>query len=569
MSGTKVHSNYEDLLTFTRASKGHALRPVSYGTELVTNGTFNSDTTGWTLTNTSGTATFTQANQEATFTRQAFGDKVHQEVSCVVGRIYKVSCNLTAVSGGTARVRFNSTNSTTGDNAVADSTSSGEFSLIVVANASTMYFVFDLNANSASVTLDNVSVKEVLFDQPDGTLTLFEHPEGVPRVEWDADRNRLGLLVEESRVNQLTYSEDFSQWVRSRTALTATTETVSPDGQTNAYKAVPNNSTNAHFFEINGSSPYIKTTTSGTNFTYSIYAKAAEYDVLQIASSTGFAARYQNFDLTNGVKLSGNADGATIEYVGNGWYRCSITEDTTGSVARFLSIPANSDITRNAAFLGDGTSGIYVWGAQAEENASFPTSYMKTTGSTATRSADVASIPVADFGFNADAGTVFVEASVLNDQNSNDRRILEISDGTTSNFFSFYQDVSAGENISIANQSGGSLTANFDTGFTITESSIFKAVATLKDNDVAASVNGGSITSDTSTTISSALSEVNIGYLGGGTQQINGHIKSIQYYPRRLTNAQLEALTEPRSTPTLSLTFDGLESSYTENYIHG
>ena len=45
--GTKTFNNYEDLLTFTRASNGHALRPVSYGSELVTNGTFDTDTTGW------------------------------------------------------------------------------------------------------------------------------------------------------------------------------------------------------------------------------------------------------------------------------------------------------------------------------------------------------------------------------------------------------------------------------------------------------------------------------------------------------------------------------------------
>ena len=46
--GTKVNSNYEDLLTFTRASKGHALRPVSYGTELVTNGDFSDGPNNWT-----------------------------------------------------------------------------------------------------------------------------------------------------------------------------------------------------------------------------------------------------------------------------------------------------------------------------------------------------------------------------------------------------------------------------------------------------------------------------------------------------------------------------------------
>ena len=532
--GTKVNSNYEDLITFQRLSKGHALRPVSYGTELVTNGTFNSDTTGWTLTNTSGTATFTQANQEATFTRQTFGDKVHQEVSCVVGRIYKVSCSLTAVSGGTARVRFNSTNSTTGDNAVADSTSSGEFSLIVVANASTMYFVFDLNANSASVTLDNISIKEVLFDQPDGTLTLFEHPNGVPRVEYDADGNRLGLLVEESRTNLFTQS-NLSNWLTTGGASISTNYASSPENTQNATALIANSS---------DCRAYRAKTLSGSGHTFSVYAKKGEnrYLMLRLSASGGQYRRY--FDLQDGVLASETGSGsASIQEVNDGWYRCSITTaDTSTSSQNVLLASTNQDGVES----GSVSSGVgsYLFGAQLEAG-SFPTSYMKNEGapSGATRSADVASIPVADFGYNTDAGTLFVEASVLNDQNANDRRILEISDGTTSNFFSFYQDVSAGENISIANQSGGSLTANFDTGFTITESSIFKAVATLKDNDVAASVNGGSITTDTSTTISSALSEVNIGYLGGGTQQLNGHIKSIKYYPRRLTNAQLQDLT--------------------------
>ena len=45
--GTKTHNNYEDLITFTRASAGHALRPVSYGDELVANGTFDTDS-DWT-----------------------------------------------------------------------------------------------------------------------------------------------------------------------------------------------------------------------------------------------------------------------------------------------------------------------------------------------------------------------------------------------------------------------------------------------------------------------------------------------------------------------------------------
>ena len=66
-----------------------------------------------------------------------------------------------------------------------------------------------------------------------------------------------------------------------------------------------------------------------------------------------------------------------------------------------------------------------------------------------------------------------------------------------------------------------------------------------------------------------AIDTLAVGRALNGSAQLNGHIKSIKYYPRRLTNAQLQVLTEPRSDATLSLTFDGLESSFTENYIHG
>jgi hypothetical protein len=51
---TKQYDAYSDLITFTRASTGTALRHVGYGAELVTNGTFDTDSdwtkgTGWTI----------------------------------------------------------------------------------------------------------------------------------------------------------------------------------------------------------------------------------------------------------------------------------------------------------------------------------------------------------------------------------------------------------------------------------------------------------------------------------------------------------------------------------------
>ena len=529
MSGTKVHSNYEDLITFTRASAGHALRPVSYGTELVTNGTFDSDLSGWTA---GASWTWSDGKARDNVIASSPSSDLSQTISVTLGKVYAIRFDISGLSGGTPTAFW-------GGSTLVSVTADGSYEEYVVATASSHDFL--IKGSQALYYVDNVSVKEVLFDQPDGTLTLFEHPENVPRVEYDADGNRLGLLIEEAMYNLHIYSEDFSNSYWSKNAATISTDvTTAPDGKTTADKLVVNNATSdTEKFVNRNIYAYVNQTVTG-----SVFLKKAEYTWVQVNLynlSSNANRVWVNLD-TGAVGTNLSSIPVTVTDVGNGWYRVALTATIQQAGNAFMTVAvadADGDLYTN---IGDEESGTFLWGAQLEIN-SFATSYIKTESSTASRAADVASIPVADFGYNQSAGTVLVEASVLNDQGANDRRILEISDGTTSNFFSVYQDVSAGENISIANQSGGSLTANFDTGFTITEGSTFKAVATLKDNDVAASVNGGSITSDTSTAISSALSEVNVGYLGGGTQQINGHIKSIKYYPRRLTNAQLQDLT--------------------------
>ena len=88
---TKQFSNYSDLLTFTRASKGHALRPVSYGNELVTNGSFFSDTSGWTAGNNAGLSIhkqFASWPKLSLITLWRRTVRVNQAISYEAGKIY-------------------------------------------------------------------------------------------------------------------------------------------------------------------------------------------------------------------------------------------------------------------------------------------------------------------------------------------------------------------------------------------------------------------------------------------------------------------------------------------------
>jgi hypothetical protein len=565
--GTKQFDNYADLITFTRASgatlldsdgllkrAGHNLLTYS---EQFDNAAWTFGA-GGTLTADYATApdgTNTAYRMEFPAAASTF---ISTNVSYVSGQAYTFSLWVKATSG-TSQFDVNETSSGSG-NFLGTQTATSDwqrFTFTFTASATTIA-ALGINNGNDSYASDILVWGAHLYrsDMPmvpnrnsGWTAETTYYPTTsaayeAPRIEYDADGNRLGLLVEEQRTNLIERSEEFDNgyWAKVNTSITANT-IVAPDGTLTGDKLFEDtSSSSSHHLQKN------LNFTAGVSYTTTVYAKRGErqYLFLRYLSGGAFSTNYiAVFDLQNGVATNSStfpADSFSITSVGNGWYRCSITRaadsTATGSVGFYLS-----NVGTGTTYTGDGASGVYIWGAQLETGA-FPTSYIPTSGSTATRAADSASIPTSAFGYNASEGTLFVEASVLSDQNADDRRILEISDGTTSNFFSFYQDVSAGENIFIANQSGGSLTANFNTGFTITEGSTFKAVATLKDNDVAASVNGGSITSDTSTAISSALSEVNIGYLGGGTQHLNGHIKSIKYYPRRLTNAQLQELTQ-------------------------
>ena len=512
--GTKTYNNYEDLLTFTRASEGHALRPVSYGDEIINNGDFelgdNGDwgvSTNWTISG--GVATLVGGDG-------VYGNSgLYQVIDLDVGKIYKVSLD---VSGLTGTFRVYHASYSTGTN--IDSTGTLVFNIVGESGGTRLNI---LGNNGSAVTLDNISVKEVLFDQPDGTLTLFEHPENVPRVEWDADRNRLGLLVEESRTNLITYSEDVNAWSKTNASVSQNTKTA------------PNGALTADTVTRTSSSADIRQTisvTTGNDYTITIFAKADTDAEIQIdVSNAAFSgADFAQFNIKTGAFVSGGT-GATysVTDVGDGWRRYSLTASCTSTGTTGVIIRLEND------------EPVYLWGFQFEQG-SFPTSYIKTEGSTVSRSADVASIPVADFGFNQSEGTVFVEAKTFSNAEANHGDFALTDSGTSPDLSSGSRTGSSvAGSYSTWYRTAGTTQANLVRTSAVEDNVFYKAGFCYKANDFAQSVDGGSILSDSSGTVPSRNSVVLIGdnYYG----KLNGHIKSIKYFPRRLTNAQLVDLT--------------------------
>ena len=501
--GTKNFSNANDLITFSRASAGTALRKIAYGSELVTNGDdFSSGwtTAGWTISSEQASVTANGTNQNL------YGTPVS---NAVAGKLYQLSYEVisSSVAAGNLRAGAYSGASFFGGSYFTLNTTVGTHVVNFVGSPSGSGSVLDFwlyaGATSGTLVIDNISVKEVLFDQPDGTLTLFNHPADIPRIEYDADGNVLGLLVEEQRTNLLTYSEDFSNasWAAFGTKTITQAAGISPDNSLTAtYLASPGN---------NGMQSTI-TVSASTAYMFSVFAKADVSSSLRVSYATigGTTANgVFDFEISTGVD------------VGNGWYRCSVTFTTdVGNTSAVIRIQS-----------GVVSQGIYIWGAQFEAGA-FPTSYIPTSGSTATRAADVASIPVSAFGYNQSKGTVVIDVASINGFTFG-----SIGDGT------FENDLRLGASGANTVRGTGSGFAKSVTNGSYNYETGKIAIAIEEDNYYTAKNGIGAAGVDTSASLPPNPQRLNIG--SDYTNFQNGHIKSIKYYPRRLTNAQIVELT--------------------------
>jgi hypothetical protein len=365
-----------------------------------------------------------------------------------------------------------------------------------------------------------------------------------PRFTYDPTTlESLGLLIEEQRTNLVTYSEQFDNaaWTKSNATITANA-TTAPDGALTGDTLVENTATSTH--QISQSISF----TSGTSYSYTVFAKSdgtnRRLAIFTAAAAFGTGAN-DSFDLSTGTVAVNQSGGASIVNVGNGWYRCRTTRTATATVSSTFVLrlvnPSAADIL---SYTGDGTSGVFIWGAQLEA-AAFSTSYIPTVASQVTRAADLASMTGTNFNswYNATEGTFFVDGSTnrpysasvggqfLSPAADSSNRMW-IAQGTTTNF------------VSVNGQSGGSGQWDFTVGGAPTSNQQTRAALAYAINNIAASANGSAVATDTSATIPSVTQlTIGIGVTLSAGSTINGTINKIVYYPRRLTNGELQAIT--------------------------
>jgi hypothetical protein len=375
-------------------------------------------------------------------------------------------------------------------------------------------------------------------------------PAGIPRFTHDpATGESLGLLIEEQRTNLLTYSEQFDNaaWVPFGGTV-ATNTVVSPNGTQDADTFTEASGSTDPRFPINYSF------TAGTNYSLSVYAKVkagSAQRYLTLVFNSGYAAiSGANFDLAAGaVGTTSNATG-TITPVGNGWYRCTIIPYTNATGAgslriRVSSVNTSANIDAPAAYTGDGTSGIYLWGAQLEAGA-FPTSYIPTTTAQATRAADNAVMTGVNFSswYRQDEGSFLVNFNKTTVDTGANNGLLSIDDASVNN--NYWRIFVGGSIFSVSAVQSNNVSQAYLSIGAISNSTVNKLACSIKQNDFSKVLNANTPNVDTLGVLPIAVSQLSIGGSNGGAYGItsaNGTISKISYYPKRLSNTELQAMT--------------------------
>jgi hypothetical protein len=183
------------------------------------------------------------------------------------------------------------------------------------------------------------------------------------------------------RTNRALYSQDFSNAAWPKGNVTLTASQADPNGGTSAFLVTDDATNDLHYF-------YQFVTPEAGEFTFSFYAKANTLTHCGIRLYDGSIYDSAIFNLSNGTKGSGDG---SIESVGNGWYRVSLTKTLSASFAYFNVFLSNGS---TFSYSGSGQS-IYVFGAQYE--AGVATDYIGPTTSAAVSVGPVANVPRLDY----------------------------------------------------------------------------------------------------------------------------------------------------------------------------
>lgn len=346
------------------------------------------------------------------------------------------------------------------------------------------------------------------------------------RCDHDASGNKLGLLIEEQRTNLLLRSNEFdnASWSKANSTIGNPTVTANqgndPGGDALADRV--------DFPAVGGAGDFSIVTQSITataaTHTGSVYVKAL--------AAGDLGKKIWAYLNNNGTIVATQAVTLTDSY-----QRLLPSGAFTAGGGRAFSIGVIG-----STFGGENQAAVSVLLAYAQlEVGAFPTSYIPTAGSQVTRAADTITLATSKFPLNAAVGTLVVHASWLAGSavTPNGAMAAALSDTTSSERIILY-NISG--NAGYAMIDGGSTVATGNNGAPVAANVQAKIGVAYELNNTIGAINGGLTSLDTSCTIPD-FTRLNVGSSQAGTTALlNGHVVSLSYRPRRVSDTELQAL---------------------------
>lgn len=528
--------------------------------ERVENGTFDSDITGWTDNSSSGGSVSWNSSGYIDVVYTSGNARATQNVELVNGETYRISFNtIVAPTSGVIDI----------DSSLLeidlDDLGTGTHVVLYTHTGTTGARLIQLKSFGGTATLDDISITKVINDgiQNDLDGEDFIETSGSAiyhgGLEYNINGSFRGIQSFESRTNVNKNSGGFLTAGSSPATL----------GVLGSGGSLPDNWFTQNFplsdIEVVGIGEdptlgleYIDLRFNGTpTGTVSIFPAGAADGATADAGQNWTTSVYL-------AVVGGDTTNITNFTLGNHRYQ----SDTTFHSNRQITITApTSDIARfhvtdDSLDDSDGTGDIGIIHAALKMNqsgpiditlriagfqlelGSSPSPYIPTTGSTRSRSGDKLHKPLSEFGYNHDEVTVKVEFESAGTDGYDYPRVFQfggIDDTDNSERQGVYYDRIAGALVSV-NRTNDSNTSylNLGTGPT---NQLVKVMAAYKKDDFAASDDGDTVATDTNGDVA-IVDTLFLGNQRLADSLLNGYIKKLIIWPKRLANATLEAESE-------------------------